>query len=62
MSASDKERDPLQAEAAKREEWRGEEISVDPEASGHTPPASEHDDAKEAHGEGQAPRTISPPD
>ena len=62
MSEGDGEPDPLEAEAAKRKDWRGDEISVDPAASGHTLPASEEDGAREAGGQGPAPRTISPPD
>lgn len=55
--------DPLQAEAARRKDWRGDE-SAAPEAerSGHTPPASESGSADEGSGKGQAPRTIPPPD
>ena len=62
MSESDGKPDPLEAEAAKRKDWRGEEISVDPAASGHTLPASEEGGVSDQGGQGPAPRTISPPD
>ncbi len=60
---SEAEKDPLQAEAAKRKDWRGEEpIVPDAAASGHTPPASEGGAGGEGSGRGPAPRRISPPD
>ena len=62
MSGSDEDGDPLKAESARRKEWRGDEIRVDPAASGHTLPASEEDVQSVEGGQGPAPRTISPPD
>jgi hypothetical protein len=55
--------DPLQAEAARRKDWRGDE-SAEPDAarSGHTPPASEGGSAHEGSGKSPAPGTLSPPD
>jgi hypothetical protein len=55
--------DPLQAEAARRKDWRGDKSAApDTAPSGRTPPASESGDADEGSGTGSAPRTISPPD
>ena len=61
MSADkDREPGPLSSEAMKREEWRGgERILQKEDVSGHTPPASESDAAKEDEGPGGTPSAAS---
>ena len=60
------EEEPLKAEAAAREGWRGSEPAPKPEAPGHTLPASEDQDERVEGGGGDAPSgppgTIRPPD
>ncbi len=57
---------PLQDEAERRSDWRGDEDRPEPEAAGHTLPASEDDDETQggnAHEEPVShPGTIPPPD
>ena len=62
MAGTDKEEAPLEAEAAKREEWRGGTDPGAQEAGGHSVPASESDAVSAEEGGAPAPRTISPPD
>jgi hypothetical protein len=56
--------EPLRDEAAKRDDWRGEEgEAARPEAGGGTLPASEDNDEAMKDGGGGGPRTeIRPPD
>ena len=62
MAGTGKDEAPLEAEAAKREEWRGG-THLDPqEAEGHSLPASESDGVSDEEGSAPAPRTIAPPD
>lgn len=59
----DKDQDPLEAEARKREEWRGDDAPLgEADAPGHTLPASEADSAAQNSGGRGKMRTISPPD
>lgn len=62
MDSSDKEELPLEAEAEKREEWRGNVPLHGQDTQGHGEPASESDNASLGKGAPAAPRTIMPPD
>ena len=61
---SDRDQDPLKAEAAKREEWRGGATRVgNKDAPGHTLPESESGSAGGAdQPSGAVTDTIRPPD
>ena len=65
MDKSKSQKDPLEAEAKKREEWRGGETSLGRyDAPGHTLPESERDGAADAGSDarGAVSGTILPPD
>ena len=65
MNQTDRDKRPLEAEAAKRREWRGDDASGQPEAPGHTLPESESGSGESDTGAGGKPPTtwaMRPPD
>jgi hypothetical protein len=62
MEEANEDDAPLEAEAAKREEWRGGGQLSEQDAEGHTLPESESSSASEDEESAPVPRTIAPPD
>jgi hypothetical protein len=62
MEDESHEEAPLEAEAAKRDEWRGGSDGRGRESEGRSRPGSESEPVSDEEHSSPSPRTIAPPD